>query len=150
MTAFGHRVWLVRSYDFPESPFRSILVYHSIAGYNNIFLFAKKEIDQTSKIWQKQWIWQKQSFTYDLQNWSSEKFCKFHRKMLVLKSLFNKVSGLKVCNFFKKSLQHMSFPMKFVKFPKVPFFTEHLWWWLLEEIEKALKTWKLPKFHYIK
>ena len=43
-TAFGHRVRLVRSYNIPESPSRSIIVYHSITGYNNIFLIIDKKI----------------------------------------------------------------------------------------------------------
>ena len=38
---------------------------------------------------------QKQSFTDNLQNSYSKTFRKFHRKILVLYSLFNKVAGLK-------------------------------------------------------
>ena len=44
----------------------------------------------------------------------------------VLESMFNKVRGLKFCNFIKKRLQHRCFPVKFVKFLRTPFFTEHL------------------------
>ena len=43
-------------------------------------------------------------------------FCKFHRKTPVLKSLFNKVASLKVCNFIKKRHQHRCSPVKFTKF----------------------------------
>ena len=34
---------------------------------------------------------------------------------------------LQACNFLKKRLQHMHFPVKFAKFLKTPFFIEHLW-----------------------
>ena len=44
---------------------------------------------------------------------------------------FNKVSGLKACNFIEKRLQHRCFPMKFAKFLRTPFFTEYLRWLLL-------------------
>ena len=40
---------------------------------------------------------------------------KFDKKMPVLESLFNKVVTLKACNFIKKWLQHMCFPVKFAK-----------------------------------
>ena len=36
----------------------------------------------------------------------SEKFRKFHRKTTVLESLFNKVAGLKACNFIEKRAQY--------------------------------------------
>ena len=36
--------------------------------------------------------------------------------MPVLESLFNKVTGLKACNFTKKRLQHRSFHVKFEKY----------------------------------
>ena len=35
------------------------------------------------------------------------------------------------CNFIKKRLQQRSFPVKFVKFSRTPFFTEHLRWLFL-------------------
>ena len=54
-----------------------------------------------------------------------------HRRTPVLKSLFNKVKGLKTCNFIKNRLQHRCFPAKFVKLLWTPSFTEHLWWLLL-------------------
>ena len=50
------------------------------------------------------------------------KFHKFHRKTLVLESLFNKVAGLKVWKFIKKRLQHKCFPVKFMKFSRTPIF----------------------------
>ena len=39
-----------------------------------------------------------------------------HRKTPVLKSLFNKVAGLKACNFIKKRLQRRRFPANIAKF----------------------------------
>ena len=44
------------------------------------------------------------------------KFRNFHRKTLVLESLFNKAAGLKACNFIKKRLQHRCFPVNIAKF----------------------------------
>ena len=38
----------------------------------------------------------------------------------MLKSLFNKVEGLKACNFIKKKLQHRCFPVKFTNFLRIP------------------------------
>ena len=38
----------------------------------------------------------------------------------MLESLFNKIAGLKVCNFIKKRLQHRCFPVNFRKFSKTP------------------------------
>ena len=46
-------------------------------------------------------------FIYVLQNRSSQKFCKFHRKPLVLKSIFNKIAGLQDYNFIKKRHQNL-------------------------------------------
>ena len=54
-------------------------------------------------------------------------FCKFHSKITVLESLFNKVAGLEDCNFIKKILQHRRFPVKLAKFLRT-FFTKHLRW----------------------
>ena len=49
-----------------------------------------------------------------------------HRKTPVLESLFNKVAGLKACNYIKERLQHRCFPVNNVKFLRTHFFTEHL------------------------
>ena len=48
------------------------------------------------------------------------------------KFLFNKIEGLKACNFIKNRLKHSCFPIKFVNFLSTPFFTEHLQWLLLK------------------
>ena len=50
----------------------------------------------------------------------------------MLESLLNKAADLKAWNFIKKRLQHRSFPVKFAKFFKITFPTEHLRWLLLE------------------
>ena len=59
-------------------------------------------------------------------------FAMFTGKTPVLESLFNKYAGLKACNFIKKRLQHRFFPVKFAKFLRTPFLTEHVRWLLLE------------------
>ena len=51
-------------------------------------------------------------------------------KTPVLESLFNKVAGSKACNFVKKRLQRRCFPVKFLKFLRTSFFSEHLRWLL--------------------
>ena len=43
-----------------------------------------------------------------------------YRKGTVLESLFNKVAGLQPCNFIKKRLQHMCFPVNIAKFLRTP------------------------------
>ena len=52
-------------------------------------------------------------------------------KTPVLESLINKVTGLKV-PFLKRRLQHKCFPVKFTKFFRTSFFTEHFWGLLLK------------------
>ena len=44
----------------------------------------------------------------------------------VLESVFNKVAGLQTYNFVKKRLQHRCYLLKFAKFLRTLFFTEHL------------------------
>ena len=56
-------------------------------------------------------------------NRCSWKFHKFYRKTPVLESLFNKVTGLKSCNFMKKRSNTRVFLWNL---QKTPFFTEHL------------------------
>ena len=68
----------------------------------------------------------------------------------VLESLFNKVASLKVCNFMEKRLQHRAFPVKFTKFFKNAFFTEHLWWLFLvvnnvNQLKHTLKVYAAEK-----
>ena len=47
------------------------------------------------------------------------------------KQVFLKISGLQGCSFIKKRLQQRCFPVKFEKFLRKHFFTEHLRWLLL-------------------
>ena len=47
------------------------------------------------------------------------------------KQVFLKISGLQGCSFIKKRLQQRCFPVKFEKFLRTHFFTEHLRWLLL-------------------
>ena len=49
-------------------------------------------------------------------------FSNIHRKTPVLVPLFNKVAGLKACNFIKKRLQHGCFPLNIATFLKISFF----------------------------
>ena len=39
---------------------------------------------------------------------------------------FNKVAGLRACNFVKKKLKHRRYYVKFANFSRTLFFTEHL------------------------
>ena len=59
-------------------------------------------------------------------------FTKFTGKHLCQSLFFNKVAGLKPATLLKKRLWHRCFPVNFVKFLRTPFFTEHLWWLLLD------------------
>ena len=65
-------------------------------------------------------------------------------KTLVLESLFNKVAGLKVCNFIKKTLRHRRFP---VKFSRTSFFKKQFWWLLLSIHLRLHKYFLLNMFH---
>ena len=53
-------------------------------------------------------------------------FANLTGKDLCWESVFNKVAGLKACNFNKKRLQHTCYLVKFAKFLTTRFFTEHL------------------------
>ena len=87
---------------------------------------------------------QKQSFADVLQIRCSWKFRKFHRKAHVLESLFNKVAALRPA-------------VKFVKFLRTSFFTEHIrslllkyaqvivHWCSKRKLFEVLENWKLYK-----
>ena len=49
----------------------------------------------------------------------------------MLNSLFNKVAG-QAWSFIKQRLQYRCFPVKFAKFLRTPFSTEHIRWLLLD------------------
>ena len=57
-------------------------------------------------------------------------FTKFTGKHLCQRLFFNKVAGLRL--YQKKRLWHRCFLVNFVKFLRTPFYTEHLWWLVLE------------------
>ena len=59
-------------------------------------------------------------------------FTKFTGKQLWQRLFFKKVAGLNACNFNKKNLCHRCFPVNFVRFLRIPFIIEHLWWLLLQ------------------
>ena len=59
------------------------------------------------------------------------KISQISQKTSVLEPNFSKVAGLIFCNFIKKRLRHRCFPVKFAKFLRTTFFTEHLQWLLL-------------------
>ena len=50
----------------------------------------------------------------------SLKVRKYHRKIPVLESVFNKVAGVTACNFITKKVKHRCFPVKFTKFLRIP------------------------------
>ena len=62
-------------------------------------------------------------------------FAKFTGKHLCHSLFFNKFAGLRPTTLLKKRLWHRRFPLKFAKFLRSPFFTEHLWWLLLVFLE---------------
>ena len=59
-------------------------------------------------------------------------FTKFTGKHLWQSLFFNKVAGLRPATLLKKRLWHRCFPVKFAKFLRTPFLTEHLQWLLLK------------------
>ena len=52
---------------------------------------------------------------------------------------FNKVAGLKICNFIEKKLQHRHFPAKLAKFLRVPILKNICEWLLLSVILSILR-----------
>ena len=68
-------------------------------------------------------------------------FTKFTGKQLWQRLFFKKVAGLNACNFNKKNLCHRCFPVNFVRFLRIPFIIEHLWWLLLQGY---LNFWQKP------
>ena len=56
-----------------------------------------------------------------------------------VRDFLNKVTSLWPATLFKKRLSHRSFPVNFAKFLRRPFFTEHLWWLLLNVTSKEFE-----------
>ena len=65
-------------------------------------------------------------------------FVKFTEKHLCQSHLLNKAADLRPATLLKKRPWHRCFPVNFAKLLRTPFFTKHLWWQLLEIIEKCL------------
>ena len=61
----------------------------------------------------------------------NKNFAKFAGKHQCQSLFFSKVAGLRCATLLKKRLWHRCFPVNFVKLLRTPFFTEHLWWLLL-------------------
>ena len=81
---------------------------------------------------------QKQSFANILQNRCSYKFPNIHKKISVLKPLFNAVRGLKDYNFNKKETPTQVFSFEYHKFFQNSFFMKYLQWLLLNMAEEFL------------
>ena len=62
-----------------------------------------------------------------------------HKKISVLKSLFNTVRGLKACNFNKKDTSTQLFSCEYHKIFTNYIFMEHLRWLLLNMVEEFLR-----------
>ena len=56
---------------------------------------------------------------------------------------------LQACNFLKKRLQHRDFPVKFVKFLKTSFFTDHLRWLLLLFLKEDTYKQEIKSQYYL-
>ena len=63
------------------------------------------------------------------------KFHEIHKKIFVLESHFNKITGLMACNLTKKRPHHGCLPVNITKYLVVAFFIEHFRWLLLKMVE---------------
>ena len=72
-------------------------------------------------------------------------FIKSHERLLnfsfrrSLLQMFFKIF-VHACNFVKKRFQHRCFPVNIAKFLRTAFFTEHLWWLLLQFQMRVTKS----------
>ena len=83
---------------------------------------------------------QKQSLTDAFNKGVLENFAYFTRKYLCWSLFFNKVAGLQL---YYRRLEQKCFPVKFVKFLRTPFLTEHLRWLLLENLFRSSRERRL-------
>ena len=67
-------------------------------------------------------------------------FKKFTGKHLCQCLFLNKVAGLSPATLLKKRLWHRCFPVNLAKFLRTPFFREHLWWLLFNQMQANLKS----------
>ena len=102
-------------------------------NFNFVLLFLKKTLAITTNM-----------TNYLARSSRPEVFCiigvlrdltKFTGKHLCQSLFFIKAAGLTPRTLLKKRRWHSCFPVKFVKFLRTPFYTEHLWWLLLSEHE---------------
>ena len=71
-------------------------------------------------------------------------FANFIGKHLCWSFFLMKLQALRPATLLKTRLQHRCFPMKFAKFLRTPFFTEHLWWLLLKIMNSSSYLRVLP------
>ena len=126
------------SIDFYKGSFlHAILVRIVVPRYN--FLYKWKLIHLYLIHWQFYASWkysQKQPLEVSHKKGVLRNFTKFTGKHLCQSLFFNKVAGLRPATLLKKWLWYRCFPVNFVKFPRTPFFKEHLRWLLLYSIYK--------------
>ena len=98
-------------------------------NFNFVLLFLKKTLAITTNL-----------TNYLARSSRPEVFCikgvlrdltKFTGKHLCQSLFFIKAADLTPRTLLKKRRWHSCFPVKFVKFLRTPFYTEHLWWLLL-------------------
>ena len=80
-----------------------------------------------------------QPFANVLQSICYYKFPDIYKKISVLESLFNKVTGLMVCSSIKKETSTQMVSCEYHKKFEESFFMERLWWLHLKMIEKFLR-----------
>ena len=90
-----------------------------VATFNK-FLVNPKPLYQSCK-GMNQKVWH--AFQYSVANKSL--------LLNVLQFIFRFIQKQSPRRLLKKRLWHKCFPVNFAKFPRTPFFTEHLWWLLL-------------------
>ena len=64
----------------------------------------------------------------------------FYKGKIAVTFLFNRVAGLRACNFIKKRRQRRCFPVKYAKFQGHFFFLQSTPRWLLPNMEERIQT----------
>ena len=80
-----------------------------------------------------------QPFANFLQNRCYHKFPDIHKEMSLLESLFNKVTGLIICNFTRKETPTLMFSCEYHKMFQKSFFMEYLQWLIVKMVEQFLR-----------
>ena len=109
-------------------------------------------------------LWKLHYFQFGFQIYRSSRSRMFFGKgalknFAMLEFHFNKVAGLQSCTFIQKRLQHRCFNVKFAKFLRASFLSEHFWWLLLEmslyhmRMMNCVIAWYVfalqPLFHFV-